>query len=70
MTLVVNLPPEIESKVREAAEAEGMDAVTYVRETITARLPFPVPTASMTEKELVAVSCSCPPPRGRNNDAC
>lgn len=53
MTLVVNLTPEIESKVREAAEAEGMDAVTYVRETITARLPFPVPTASMTEKELV-----------------
>lgn len=53
MPLLVDLPPEIEARVHEAAEAEGMDAATYVRETITALLPFPAPTASMTEKELV-----------------
>ena len=53
MTLLVDLPPEIEARVSEAAEAEGIDAAAYVREAIAASHSFPAAPASMTEKELV-----------------
>lgn len=53
MTLLVDLPPEIEARVQEAAEAEGLDPAAYVSQTMAARLPLPTTPASMTEKELV-----------------
>ncbi len=53
MTLLVDLPPEIEARVHEAAEAEGIDTAAYVREVMTASHPFPAAPASMTEKEPV-----------------
>lgn len=53
MTLLVDLPPEIEARIHKAAEAEGIDMAAYVRETMTARLPLPTAPASMTEKELM-----------------
>ncbi len=53
MTLLVDLPPKIEARVQEAAEAEGIDMADYVSETMAARLPFPAVPASMTEKELL-----------------
>ncbi len=53
MTLLVDLPPEIEARVYEAAEAEGIDAAAYVREAMAASHPFPAAPTSMTEKELV-----------------
>ncbi len=53
MTLVVDLPPEIEARVQEAAEAEGIGAAAYVSEAMAASHPLPAAPASMTEKELV-----------------
>ena len=53
MPLLIDLPPEIEARVHEAAEAEGIDAATYVRKAMAASHPFPAAPASMTEKELV-----------------
>lgn len=53
MTLLVDLPPEIEARVHEAAETEGVDTAAYVREAMAASHPFPAAPASMTEKELV-----------------
>lgn len=53
MTLLVDLPPEIEARVHEAAEAEGVDMAAYVREAMAASHPFPAAPASMTEKELI-----------------
>jgi len=34
MTLVLELPPDIEMKVREVAQAEGVDVSALVRETL------------------------------------
>ena len=53
MTLVLELPPELESRVQAAAEAEGLDMAAYVRETVQARLPFHLAPSAMTERELV-----------------
>jgi hypothetical protein len=53
MPLLVDLPPEIEARVHEAAEAERIDPAVYVRDTLAASHPFPTAPASMTEKELV-----------------
>ena len=53
MTLLVDLPTEIEARVHEAAEAQRIDPAAYVRETLTASHPFPTAPASMTEKELL-----------------
>jgi hypothetical protein len=53
MPLLVELPPEIEARVQEAAEAEGIDTAAYVRDAMAASHPFPAAPASMTEKELV-----------------
>jgi len=53
VTLLADLPPEIEARVQEAAEAEGIDTAAYVGQTMAARLPFPAAPASMTEREFV-----------------
>ena len=53
MTLVLDLPPEVESRVREAAQAEGVDISTYVYETVAPRLRRDSPEA-MSETELLA----------------
>jgi hypothetical protein len=37
MTLLVDLPPEIETLVQEVAQAEGLDVSALVRETLEAR---------------------------------
>jgi post-segregation antitoxin (ccd killing protein) len=54
MSLLVDLPPEIESKVREVAAAEGLDVSALVRETMEARLRQYDPERSLTETELLA----------------
>ena len=50
MTLLVDLPPEIEARMYEAAEAEGTDAAAYVRDAMAASHPFPVAPASYDGK--------------------
>lgn len=50
MTLLVDLPPEIEARIHGAAEAEGTDAAAYVRDAMAASHPSPVAPTSMTEK--------------------
>ncbi len=54
MPLLVDLPPEVESKVREVARAEGMDVSALVRETMEARLRQYDPARSLTEADLLA----------------
>lgn len=53
MTLILDLPPEIEARMHEAAEAEGVDTTTYVSEALAAYVPFPATPTSMTERELL-----------------
>ena len=37
MTVVLDLPPEMESKMQEVVQAEGLDVPTLVRETMAVR---------------------------------
>ena len=53
MTVVLDLPPEMESKMYEVAQAEGLDVPTLVRETMAARLREYNPARRLTERELV-----------------
>ncbi len=53
MTLLVDLPPEIESKVREVAQAEGLDISVLVRETLEARVRQYDPARPLTESDLL-----------------
>ncbi|MBV9851467.1 MAG: hypothetical protein JO250_17500 [Armatimonadetes bacterium] len=53
MTLIIDLPPEVESRVREAAQAEGVDVTTYVYEAVAPRLRRAPPEA-MSEEGLLA----------------
>ncbi len=53
MTLLVDLPPEIETQVREVALAEGLDVSALVRETLEARVRQYDPSRSLTESELL-----------------
>lgn len=53
MTLVVDLPPEIESQVREVAQAEGLDVSALVREILEARVRQYDPARPLTEPELL-----------------
>ena len=54
MTVVLDLPPEMESKMQELAQAEGLDLSTLVRETMAARLRQYDPSRFLTEAELLA----------------
>lgn len=38
MTIALDLPPEMESKMREVAQVEGLDVPALVRETMAGRL--------------------------------
>ena len=53
MSLVLNLPLETESKVREAARSEGVDVSAYLREAAEARLLHFDPARKLTETELL-----------------
>lgn len=53
MTVVLDLPPEVEARIYEAAEAEGVDTATYIRKMMAAYVPFPAAPASMTERDLL-----------------
>ena len=53
MTLLVDLPPEIESQVREVAQAEGLDVSALVRETLEARVRQYDPARPLTEADLL-----------------
>jgi len=53
MTVVIDLPPEMESKMREVAQAEGLDVPALVRETMAARLRRYDPSRFLTEAELL-----------------
>lgn len=54
MTVVLELPPEMESKMREVAQAEGLNLPALVRETMAARLRQYDPSRFLTESELIA----------------
>ncbi len=54
MSLVVDLPPEMETQVRRAAESEGVDVSTFLRDAAAARLRPAAPPQSMSETELLA----------------
>lgn len=53
MTLLVDLPPEIEARVYEAAEAEGLDVSVFMRETLEARVRQYDPSRPLTESDLL-----------------
>ena len=53
MTVVLDLLPEMESKMREVAQAEGLDVPTLARETMAARLREYDPSRALTESELL-----------------
>ena len=53
MTVVLDFPSEIEARMREAAETEGIDTATFVRNAMATHLPFPAAPTSMTERELL-----------------
>lgn len=53
MTLVVDLPPEIESKVREVAQAEGLEVSALMREAVEARVRQYDPARPLTESDLL-----------------
>lgn len=54
MTLVLDLPPLIESQVREAAQAEGVEVSAFLREAAEAYLRRYDPARPLTEAELLA----------------
>ena len=54
MTLVIELPLEIESRVREAANAEGLDVTAFLREAAEARLRLSDPARPLTEADVLA----------------
>lgn len=53
MTVVLDLPPEMESKMQELAQAEGIDVSALVRDTMAARLREYDPARSLTERDLL-----------------
>ena len=52
MSFVVDLPPEVETRVRLAAASEGVDVSTFVYETLAPRLRPGL--EAMSEEELIA----------------
>ncbi len=54
MPIIVEMPPEMEAQVREAAEAEGVDAATFLREAAEAHLRQHDPARLLTDSELLA----------------
>ena len=54
MSITLNWPQEIERKIREVAQTEGLDVSTLVRETMEARLRQYDPSRPLTERELLA----------------
>lgn len=53
MTVTLELPPEKEALVREAASAEGLDLNTFLREAVESRLRQYDPARPLTEAELL-----------------
>ena len=53
MTLVVDLPPEIEARVHEVAQAEGLDVSALMREAVEARVRQYDPARPLTESDLL-----------------
>jgi len=53
MSLMLNLPLEIESKVREAARSEGVDVSAYLLEAAEARLRYFDPARKLADAELL-----------------
>lgn len=53
MPLTVELPPELETQVRAAAEAEGVDISTFLREAAAAHLPSSLSAGQMSDDELL-----------------
>jgi hypothetical protein len=53
MTLLVDLPPEIETLVQEVAQAEGLDVSALVRGTLEARVRQYDPARPLTESDLL-----------------
>ena len=53
MTLLVDLPPEIEARVHEVAQAEGLDVSALMREAVEARVRQYDPARPLTESDLL-----------------
>ena len=53
MTLLVTLPPEIEARVHEVAQAEGLDVSALMREAVEARVRQYDPARPLTESDLL-----------------
>lgn len=54
MSIILDLPPEMESRVREVAQAEGLALPAFLQEAAEARLRQYDPSRSLTEAELLA----------------
>ena len=53
MTLLVDLPSEIEARVHEVAQAEGLDVSALMREAVEARVRQYDPARPLTESDLL-----------------
>ena len=53
MTLLVDLPPEIEARVHEVAQAEGLDVSALMREAVEARVRQYDPARPLAEADLL-----------------
>ncbi len=53
MTLILNLPPQVESKVREVAAAKGLEASDLLRDAAEDYLRRHDPVRPLTEAELL-----------------
>jgi len=54
MTVTVDIPPDMETRVRQAAEAEGVDVPTFMREATASLLRQYDPARSLSEADLLA----------------
>lgn len=53
MTLVLELPPDMEAHVLQAVKDEGLDTSVYMGREMALHMPFLAAPASMTDKELI-----------------
>ncbi len=53
MTVAVDIPPDMETRVKQAAEAEGIDVPTYMREATASLLRRYDPARSLSEADLL-----------------
>lgn len=53
MTVTIDLPPDVERRVKQAADLEGVDVPTFMREATLSRLPPSGPPQLLSDTDLL-----------------